>query len=120
MKHGNRARRFFMVLIIAAAALSVFSFIVMTLWNAILPAAIHVSTITFWQALGILVLSKILFGGFHGGWRGGKWRADMHEKWKNMTPEQKELFKQQLRTRCGPWKNSRMEEPATEQTNPAQ
>jgi len=55
-----------MILVFGAAAVAVFSFIVMSLWNAILPAVIGVKLISFWQALGILVLSKILFGGFGG------------------------------------------------------
>jgi hypothetical protein len=101
------------ILVIVTAAILLFGFIVMSLWNAILPAVIHVSTITFGQALGILVLTKILFGGFHGGWgRGGgpgRWRQHMgegmKEKWMNMTPEEREKFKQNWESRCsGAWK----------------
>jgi hypothetical protein len=87
----------------------------MSLWNAILPAVIHVGVITFWQALGILLLSKILFGGFHGGgWRGGRerWKHGMKEKWTNMTPEEREKFKNDWSSRCAKWKR-----PFPEQTN---
>ncbi len=61
--------------IIAIAALAIFSFsgAVMLLWNNILPVVFHIGTITFWQAMGILLLSKMLlllskmlFGGFRG------------------------------------------------------
>ncbi len=45
-------------------AILVFGAVVMGLWNAILPAVLGVKAITFLQALGILALSKILFGGF--------------------------------------------------------
>ena len=88
------------------AAILLFGTIVMLLWNAILPAVIGVKAITFLQALGILLLSKILFGGFgrRGGWRGGRdnaWRNKMREKWINMTPEEKEKFKAEWRNRCG-------------------
>ena len=80
---------------------------VMALWNAILPAVLGVNAITFWQALGILVLSKILFGGFgrRGGWNGGgrhQWRKGMQEKWANMTPDEREKFKAEWKSRCGP------------------
>ena len=34
------------------------------LWNWLMPAMFGLQTVTFWQALGLLVLSKILFGGF--------------------------------------------------------
>src|SRR6202012_102484 len=83
--------------VIAIAALGVFAFsgIVMLLWNGILPAVLHIGTITFWQAAGILLLAKILFGGFKGrGWHGGGWRRrQMWMRWQNMTPEEKEKFR---------------------------
>lgn len=86
------------------AAVLLFTFVVMGLWNAILPAVLGVRTITFIQALGILVLSKILFGGFRGGWRGGPsygWRQKMKDKWEAMTPEQRDQFKAEWKNRCG-------------------
>lgn len=59
-------------------------------------------TITFWQALGILVLSKILFSGFGGrpGHR-GHWRNRMRDRWAGMTPEERERFRQGIHSRCG-------------------
>ncbi|MEI9958026.1 MAG: hypothetical protein WDM90_17370 [Ferruginibacter sp.] len=82
-----------MILVFGAAAVALFSFIVMSLWNNILVGVIGVKIISFWQALGILVLSKILFGGFHG--RGGRfrggpaWKEKMKQRWDKMTPERK-------------------------------
>lgn len=65
---------------------------VMILWNWVMPALfVGARTIDFAHALGLLVLSRILFGGFrgHGGWRGRRhWR-----KWDAMTPEEREQFK---------------------------
>ncbi len=94
----------FVTLFIAAAL--VFGAIVMALWNAILTAIIGVKTITFLQALGILLLSKILFGGFgrRGGWQGGRrqhWKNNLQNRWAGMTPEEREKFKTELRSRCG-------------------
>ena len=87
------------------------SFAVMALWNNILVDVLHVGTITFWQALGIFGLAKILFGGFpggHGRWGGGgpggRWKQmgeGMKEKWMNMSPEEREKFKQEWKNRCG-------------------
>lgn len=78
------------------------SAIVFWLWNCILPEVIGVQTITYWQAMGILVLSKILFGGFNGcKGRGGsqfRKRRLMH-KMKQMNPEQREQFKAQWKAR---------------------
>src|SRR4051812_16243955 len=92
--------RFVFIPIGVAAILSLVSFIVMQLWNNLLPDILHVGVITFWQAMGIFVLSKILFGfgkggrGF-GGHGGNPWmRRKMEEKFKNMTPEKREHFKQ--------------------------
>ncbi|MEO8109720.1 MAG: hypothetical protein ABI594_06810, partial [Ginsengibacter sp.] len=94
----------FLVLFIAAILL--FGGVVMALWNAILPAVLGVKAITFLQALGILALSKILFGSFgrRGGWQGGRghqMRANMKEKWSKMTPEEREKFKAEWSNRCG-------------------
>jgi len=108
MKRGFWIRKIAMGIVFGALAILLFGFIVMNLWNAILPAVIHVSAITFWQALGILLLSKILFGGFHGGWRGGgrrgQWKERMQNKWQEMTPEQRAEFKQEWRNRCATWR----------------
>jgi Ca2+/H+ antiporter, TMEM165/GDT1 family len=104
MKRGVKGIMIFGCVIAVAALLS---FIVMSLWNMILPAAITgVNTINFWQALGLLILSKILFGGFHGGWKHKRqqWKDKMNAKLQHMTPEQREQFKQDLRNRCrGAW-----------------
>ncbi len=88
------------------AAILLFTLIVMNLWNTILPAVLHVSSITFGQALGILILSKILFGGFHRGWGGRRgWRRHgMHERLANMTPEEREQFKAEWKDRCSSWR----------------
>ncbi len=93
------------------AAVFVFGFVVMSLWNGVLVPVLGISTVSFWQALGILVLSKILFGGFKGGhrgkWGGGPqkhmWGHEMREKWQHMSPEEREQMKQQWRARCSSW-----------------
>lgn len=99
-------KKIFMFVIFFIAAVLLFGTIVMSLWNAILPAIIGVKAITFIQALGILLLSKILFGGFgrRGGWQRGRhnqWRNNMQEKLAAMTPEEREKFKAEWKTRCG-------------------
>src|SRR5580658_9841057 len=80
-----------------ALALALFGFVVMALWNAVLPAVTGLHAITFIQALGLLVLSRILFGGLRGwGRRGGHWRARMQARWQQMTPEERERFRDVL------------------------
>jgi MFS family permease len=84
--------------------------IVMHLWNWLLPPLFGWRQITFWQALGLLLLCRILFGGL--GWHGSgrsslRWRMEercktrMEERCKNMTPEERERFRQRMRERWG-------------------
>jgi hypothetical protein len=88
--------------------------VVLQLWNWLLPPLFGWREITFWQALGLLALCRILFGGFgsHGVSRSGVRRrvvdrvADriaerMDERWGHMTPEERERFRQRMRERCG-------------------
>ncbi len=96
--------------------LFLFNLAVMLLWNGILPAVLGVKAITFWQSLGILVLSKILFGGFGGRhWRGrSEWKQKMKQRWDTMTPEEKEKFKDEWKSRCGGrWKMHSHSDPTT-------
>lgn len=84
------------VLGIAALGIAVFGGTVMLLWNGILTSVLHISAITFWQATGILLLAKILFGGYRGRrWHGG-WR-EKRLRWQNMTEEEREG----LQSHCG-------------------
>ncbi|MFT4094089.1 MAG: hypothetical protein QM640_10645 [Niabella sp.] len=93
----------FVFIFFALAAVFVFGAIVMLLWNAILPPVLHVNTISYWQAVGILVLCKILFGGFRGGPGREKFERmqNFREKIKNMSPEERERFKEEWKRRCG-------------------
>ena len=96
-----RVLRFAMI---AALFITVLSFVVMRLWNWLTPSLFGWHVITFWQALGILVLSKILFGGLRG--RPGPhryWRHRMLERWAQMTPDEREKFRQSMRHSCGPF-----------------
>jgi hypothetical protein len=77
--------------------------LVLHLWNWLLPALFGWRQVTFWQALGILALCRILFGGFgrHAPGR-SNFRRRMSEKWERMTPEEREKFRHGMRGRCGP------------------
>jgi hypothetical protein len=84
---------FFGKLILVLVAIAALGGIVMMLWNAIMPAVfVGAHAIDYGHAVGLLVLCRILFGGFkgHGGWRGHRhWR-----RWEQMTPEEREKFTQ--------------------------
>jgi len=80
------------------AAVALFGFIVMYLWNWLAPAVFGGPTVTFWQALGLLILSRILVGGLGGGHGDDKHkRRRMMDQWEQMTPEEREKFRQGLR-----------------------
>jgi hypothetical protein len=93
--------------LIGLAFLAVFTLFTMILWNDLIPDLFKGPTITYFQALGLLVLAKILFvvgpgrrppfmRGHH-----DYWRKRMEEKWEKMTPEEREKWKKEC---GGPWK----------------
>src|SRR5262245_7512829 len=106
----------------APVGMAVFIFIggevVKLLWNSLAPPLFGLPVLGFWQALGILALGRLLFGGSgrhgrrHSGQRGlmmdrmADRAADrvadrFAERWQNMTPEERERFRQRVRERCG-------------------
>lgn len=103
-RSGNKAKKFFGFVLIAAGIALVLGLVVMLLWNAILPKITGVKEINFWQSLGLLALSKILFGGM----RLGNWKKHKHrhrhtpwkEKWMHMSEEDKLAFKEKWKERC--------------------
>ncbi len=111
---------FFKGFIFIVAMVLLAGFVVMSLWNWLIPGIFGLGVISFAQALGLLVLSKILFGGFRGGqWGSGRWsgahfwKRRMAERWDKMTFDERNDFKQRLRNRrerC----DERREEKATE------
>lgn len=76
--------------------------VVRLLWNWLLPTLFGWPHVTFWQAIGLLALCRILFGGFglHGSGRSG-FRRRMEERCEHMTPEERERFRQGMRARWG-------------------
>jgi Ca2+/H+ antiporter, TMEM165/GDT1 family len=70
-----------------------FAVFVMLLWNATLPGVLGVNCISYWQAVGLLILSKILFSGFPARTFGHNFhdpRKEIIAKWKHLTPEERE------------------------------
>jgi len=115
MRMGRRFMLFAPVAIVGFAAfIALGGWVVMSLWNWLLPSLFGFHTIAFWQALGLLLLTRILFGGF--GMRGGgrhhmrerlrqrfgERLADrVGERWDAMTPEERDAFRARVRARCG-------------------
>jgi hypothetical protein len=105
METRSRAHRIARIVTFAVPAfLIVFALLVWAvsaLWNGLMPAIFGLPTITYWQALGLMVLSWILFGGLRGRSGHGSWRYDTRRRWERMTPVEREEFVKGLRSRCG-------------------
>ena len=94
------------IAVLAIPALVIFMVIggevVMHLWNWLAPALFGWRVVSFWQALGLLVLCRILFGGFGGhGHNRSNWSQRNAGRWERMTPEEREKFRQGVRSGCG-------------------
>jgi len=102
----SRLTKLILIVPLAILGMLLFSFIggeiVLHLWNWLLPPLFGWRQITFWQALGVLVLCRILFGGH--GWHGSgrsNFRRRMRERCEHMTPEERERFRQRISERFG-------------------
>jgi H+/Cl- antiporter ClcA len=90
----------FAMLVLMAAILAVVGFIVMWLWNHLIPPLFHGPLLQYPQALGLLILSRLLFGGLRGRgrWhRGHRWR----QRWEQLTPEERAQLRERMGRRCG-------------------
>ena len=84
---------------LAVIALAVVSWVVMLLWNALLPGLFGAPPLRYLQAAGLLVLSRILFGGLRG--HHGRWRHHgRHERWQSLTAEERERLREKYGRHC--------------------
>jgi hypothetical protein len=112
----NRKWIFFVAPPGAVLFVALFGYIIKWLWNWLLPAVFTgAHLITFWQAIGLLLLCRILFGSWGGGHKGGRHRR-RKEQWEAMSPEEREQFRHNMRARCGNFGTS---DPARPSTDPA-
>lgn len=114
-----------MFLLLFCAFVLLFGFVVMWLWNWLMPVLFHLTTINYYQAVGLLALSRLLFYPFskHGMHRhrrcghqysGMEWKNRWHEKMQNMTAEEKEEFRKKYENWCGNKSWFHNDEPHTE------
>lgn len=84
-------------------AMALFVWIAMLLWNSLMPGIFHLPQINYWEAAGLLILSRLLFG-FGGHW-GRPGRHHMRQKWEKMNPEEREKFREHLRNHHHFWED---------------
>ncbi|MEJ0036044.1 MAG: hypothetical protein WDO68_08165 [Gammaproteobacteria bacterium] len=95
MKRGFWIARGVKILVIVAVVLGVLTFVVMSLWNWLVPALFGGPLLDYWKALGLLVLARLLFGGLRPHGR-GPWGRSWHHaraRWERMTPEERERLR---------------------------
>ncbi len=100
-------RRKPLFLLFFIAGLFTVTAVIMVLWNAILPSLIGFSEITYWQAMGLFILSRILFGSFRFGTSHNHPShfnpGNLHDKLMSMDPEERKNFREEWKSRCN-WK----------------
>jgi hypothetical protein len=77
-----------------ALGIAVLGGVTTALWNSLMPAIFGLPAVSFWQALGLLLLGRLFFGSFGGRPRRGRFAQ-------SMTPEERERFRETMRGRCG-------------------
>lgn len=103
MRGFDRVWRGLMMLVMVAVLSVVLGFVVEYLWNWLMPGIFGLPAIGYWKAVGLLLLSKILFGGIHRHGGGGRrhWKERMERKFATMSPEERERFRAGMRGRWG-------------------
>lgn len=97
----------FKFLLLVGIVIAGFGQAVLQLWNLLMPAIFGLPRLGFWQAVGLMALSWILFGGLRGfgmmrggGHRGADWRRGLRQRWAAMSPEEREQMRKGMRG-CG-------------------
>jgi len=105
MKTFEYRRRRYLFIPLILVAVAAFSAVTMILWNELMPLIFHLPTISFWQALGLLILGRLFFGGGrpYGWWGRNRWRHGLQERLSKMSPEEREEFYKKMRYRCRSW-----------------
>lgn len=107
----SKGMKFLFCLPVIALIATALGYIVMYLWNWILPNIAHVGQLNFWQALGLLVLCRLLFGNFNKGGGGFREKAfKMRSKWESMNEEERAKFKAEYKNRCSSWRSKNREQ----------
>jgi hypothetical protein len=103
MRRGFWIARGVKIVVMIAIVLAVVGFVVMSLWNWLVPMLFHGPMLGYWEALGLLVLARLLVGGVRHGHGRGRWGHSWHHaraRWERMTPEERERFRHRFRGGC--------------------
>jgi hypothetical protein len=96
----SRFSKAILIIVCVAAVLGVAGVVVMSLWNWLIPALFGGPVLRFWQAIGLLALTRILVGRVGRGPGHWGWRGRMRQDWQRMTPEERERLRETYSRRC--------------------
>lgn len=108
----NKGLRILAWVALGLLAVLLFGLVTMSLWNWLVPVVFNGPVINFWQALGLFLLAKILFGGWGGKGHchghhetrsGGHWKAKFYDKFSSMTPEERAAVKEKMKEKWCNW-----------------
>lgn len=96
----NKGKKILKIFVLGVLGLLALGGVIMLLWNWLVPHLFSGRQITFWQALGLFLLARVLFGGWAGGrcrnGCGAGWKNRSYEKLSKMSPEERERFKRRM------------------------
>lgn len=118
----KRFTKILMMLIAVMAVPAIAGLGIMALWNDIITTVCGFATVTFWQSMGLFILGQLLSGGFMvmlfvliGGIHSvGRHHADWHNRWHNMTDDERRRFILSRRDHSGFRNRPHKEEDAVE------
>jgi hypothetical protein len=99
----NKAGKIIAVVMLAPILLFGLVYGTMLLWNWLMPYLFNLPVLSFWQTAGLLLLSKILLGGFGFRNKGKAWKERFQDKYECMSEDEREAFKQKMKEKCSKW-----------------
>jgi ABC-type multidrug transport system fused ATPase/permease subunit len=79
------------------AMIAIVGLAVMALWNWLIPELFNGNIINYWQALGLLILARLLTGFGKGGV--GHWKHKMSRGWSSMSEEDRDKLRAKFKDR---------------------
>lgn len=103
MRHFSK-KNWFWLIPLAICGVALLVLVTMLLWNWLMPLLFKLPVISYWQAAGLMLLSRLILG--FGGHRGGHHlhhRNNLRERWEKMTPEEREKFREHMKMHHRPF-----------------
>ena len=116
MKGMNKGSYYWKCVAFAVVGYMILGLVTLVLWNWLIPSLFNGPVINYWQSLGLLALSKILFWGFHKKYShhpnhgpNAYWGKRFQEKLSSLDPSEREAFKQKMKEKWCRWEQQAKE-----------